>query len=133
MTNITSDMLRAKMRRLTEDVLNEDAGTHIIYLITDRYEHAEFYVLYGKGIYTDMQEALNDYEKELKYFLTSGPDDCHTFSLTECHLNDDELKTLQHFIELYNNDQLEEYDDKWTAFMEKIVRDDGIEIKSWTR
>lgn len=123
---------RSLMEEVMSQTLSERNDLHTVYLITDRYENAEFYVLYGKGIYTDLQEALNDYKKELKSFLTSGPDDCHTFSLTECHLNYDELKILQRFVELYNNGALEEYDDKWTAFMEKIIRNDGTEIESWT-
>lgn len=100
-----------------------------IYLITDRYEHAEFYEIYGKGIYTDEASARADLKKEYADFVKIGPDDCHTFRLTKHVLSDEDLATLKEYYKEYcdanNNHKGYEfvYREDYTSFMEKIMND----------
>ena len=98
-----------------------------VYLITDRYEHAEFYDFYGKGIYSSEDEATADLKKEYFEFVKYGPDDCHTFRLTKHTLLPEVLAQLKKYYEAYRESQSDSakydvrYMNDFTDFMEKLM------------
>lgn len=121
----------SKFRTLIENIINEN-NMHTIYMILDRYEHAEFYHIFGDGIYTDLNKATEDYKKELKDFQAFGPDDCHTFMLVQFNLEDVDLAKLQeHYNKYLANSDDYAYDEDFTDFMENLVRA-GKELAFWT-
>lgn len=121
--------IRNQMKRLVEDI---NGDTITVYLIVDRYEKAEFYDIFGNGIYTDLQQAQNDYEKALQEFKNIGPDDCHTFSLYQCDLNKQDMQELKDQYNHYISHPDYSYNNNFTSFMERICRNEGKELLSWT-
>lgn len=102
-----------------------------IYLIIDRYEHSEFYCIFGKGIYTNEVEARKDYATELIKFKKFGPDDCHTFSLFKCTISDGDLEKLKEYYANYQADDDFAYDPNFIEFMDHLT-DAGTELEFWT-
>lgn len=121
----------SKFRTLMENALQEVGNKTTVYMILDRYEGAEFYYIYGDGIYTDKDKAIEDYEKELKEFQAYGPDDCHTFMLVQFDLDDADLAALKEHYNNYLNDGDYAYDEYFTGFMEKLCAA-GTELASWS-
>ena len=92
-----------------------------VYLIVDRYDRGEFYNIYGKGIYTNLDEAKKDWEDAVKSFLSIGPDDVYLLSLVECNLDDAKLKELENHISKLNTIDGYNYDEDYTKFMDENV------------
>ena len=92
-----------------------------VYLIVDRYDCGEFYNIYGKGIYTDLDEAKKDWEDAVKSFLSMGPDDVYVLSLVECNLDDTKLKELENHINKLNTIDDYNYDEDYTKFMDENI------------
>ena len=90
-----------------------------IYLITDRYECAEFYAIYGQ--YNTLEEANKAWPKEVKAFKKYGPDDCHCFRLTMHELDDDTYNELQTHLEKYKADDDYSYSKDFTSFREDLM------------
>ena len=98
-----------------------------IYLMTDRYEHAEFYDFYGDGIYTDRDKALADLKGQYYKFVKYGPDDCHTFRLTKHELIPEMAKRVRDYYNMYEESHNDpegytfNYMKEFTQFMENLM------------
>ena len=88
-----------------------------VYLIVSRYDRDEFYDIFGKGIYTDLEEAKKDWKKELKSFLSIGPDDVYILGLVQCQLNNNELRELEDHIKKLNTIDGYSYDKNFINFI----------------
>lgn len=99
-----------------------------VYLIVSRYDRDEFYNIYGKGVYTDLEEAKKDWKKELKSFLSMGPDDVYIIGLVQCQLSDNELKELEDHIKKFDTEDSYEYNSNFINFMKAHLNiyDDAI-------
>ena len=93
----------------------------VAYLIVDRYEHHEFYDIYGKGIYNSFEEAKADWKKELYDFLAYGPDDCHSFMLVQLELTDEEYTKLEQLVTDYKDGTVDREAEDFTKNMEALV------------
>lgn len=95
--------------------------SNTIYLIVSCYGDSECYNVYGKGIYTDLDQSMKDWKKALKHFLMLGPDDLYNISLVECILTDKQLKELEkHLINLKKIDNYN-HNTSFVNFMEKHI------------
>ena len=95
--------------------------SNTIYLIVDRYDRGEFYNIYGKGIYTDFDEAAKDWKEILKSFLSTGPDDVYLLGLVSCDLDDIKLKELEDHINKLNIDEYYNANKDYTKFMDENI------------
>ena len=100
----------------------------VVYLITDRYEHAEFFEFYGKGLYETLEEAKADFKNALYSFLSYGPDDCHDFKLTKNEVSDTDYDILKSFISEYEAGSLDHNAGHFTNEMERILNSSNCEI-----
>ena len=122
----------SKFKELVEAIIHEVGNKTSVYMILDRYESAEFYHIFGDGIYTDKNKAVEDYKKELKDFQAYGPDDGHTFMLFQFDLEDVDLAALKEYYNKYlANSSDYAYDEDFTDFMENLCAA-GTELASWS-
>lgn len=69
-----------------------------VYITYDRYEHDEWYSIYN--IETNKQKAIKHFkEVDLVDFLSSGPDDCHSFQLQKVIMSKRQYLKLLHLFE----------------------------------
>lgn len=63
-----------------------------VFINYTRYEHDEFIVIHHIG--TDEDTSIQEFKKNLKDFLSFGPDDCHSFRLVQVDLKNKDYNRL---------------------------------------
>lgn len=64
-----------------------------VYITYDRYEHNEWFYIYQ--VTHKLSEVIRDYKKNLKDFISYGPDDCHSYQIQIVNLPKERIENLK--------------------------------------
>lgn len=96
----------------------------IKYASVFRYDHGEEFNIYN--IYKSFEEAKKGWKKDVKDFLSYGPDDASTLYLFELALSTSEMNQFKQHLKAFETEDEYSYDSKFTEFMEALYQNEGF-------
>ena len=94
------------------------------YVSVFRYDYGTEFSIYNT--YTSLTEAKKGWKKDVKDFLSYGPDDASTLYLFELMLNADEMKQFEQHLNIYNKDDTYSDNPEFIEYMESLYQNKGF-------